>query len=61
MKTEHNNNGADKVIGTISLILLCVIAASGCIAFFGNGEYFTALVCYFIFHMIFKIIKYVIE
>jgi UDP-N-acetylmuramyl pentapeptide phosphotransferase/UDP-N-acetylglucosamine-1-phosphate transferase len=49
---------ADLIIGVTSTILLCVLAAIGCIMFFGNEEYFAAFVCFLIMYSLLTFLKH---
>lgn len=61
MRFKHDEDRADTVIGSITLILLCVLAAFGCIVFFGDREYFTAFVCFVLTYSLLRLLKHLHE
>ena len=56
MKRKDEENRADTVMGSISLILLCVLAAISSFVFFGNEEYIRAVVCLIAYCVFFRLL-----
>ena len=59
MKRKDEENRADTVMGSISLILLCVLAAISSFVFFGNEEYIRAVVCLVAYFMFFGLLVFI--